>query len=251
MGMRTVSPGFIAVIWISIASVVAYSTAFIVVLFASCRPFKAFWLQIDPVWSRTNSWACYNETAHLFTVTCIGLVQDLIATSLPAWLCWKLQLPLRQKLALNAIFALGYIAAVIAGVRIYFLWRVFYASYDASWEAWYCWLFALLEVLIAAICSSLPAVKVFLRWYDLPSSLAGVMRSLRNSNSHGTRNEQYVSSARPENWHSGDETDKYPLTEHGMYGGSEFRSFPESQTESKSISPLELSLNSEAVACHV
>lgn len=253
MGQRTVSPRFITIIWISIASVIAYSIAFIVVIFVSCQPFKAFWLQVDPVWSKTHPWTCYDEAAHLFAATGISLVQDVIATSLPAWLCWKLQLPLRQKLALNAIFALGYLAAVVAGIRMYFLWRLFHATYDASWEVWYCWLFALLEVLIAAICASLPAVKVFLRWFEIPSTLAGVVRSLKNSHSHGTRNKQSVSSARPEIWRSGDETDKYPLTEYEMYSGSgsEAKSAHGSLKEPKSTSPMELSLHSQTAASHV
>ncbi|KAI9045465.1 uncharacterized protein KD926_008892 [Aspergillus affinis] len=250
MGERTVSPRFITIIWISIASVIAYSIAFLVVIFVSCRPFKAFWLQVDPVWSQTNSWHCYDEAAHLFAATGISLVQDLIATSLPAWLCWKLQLPRRQKIALNAIFAVGYLAAVIAGIRIYFVWRLFYASYDASWEVWYCWLFALLEVLIASICSSLPSVKVFLRWYDMPSSLAGVVRSLKNSHSHGSRNKHSISSARHEYWHSGD-GDKYPLTEYEMYSRSDYKSSPGSLREPKSTSPMELSVDSQTAASHV
>ena len=68
---------------------------------------------------------------------------------------------IKQKLLLNVVFGLGYLAAVVAGIRIYFVYRMFYESYDASWEVWYCWILAMMEVNIAVTCSSLPAVKVF------------------------------------------------------------------------------------------
>ncbi|PWY84998.1 integral membrane protein [Aspergillus heteromorphus CBS 117.55] len=183
MGQRTVSPRFLTVIWISIASVIAYSVAFFVVIFVSCRPFHAFWMEIDPLWSATNPYTCYDEGAHLIAATGISLTQDIIATTLPAILCFRLQMPLRQKLALNAVFALGYLAAVIAGIRIYFVWRMFYDTYDATWEAWYCWILAALEINIAATCSSLPAVKVFFR-----DSVLVAVRSLRHSRSASRSN---------------------------------------------------------------
>ncbi|RAH46155.1 uncharacterized protein BO95DRAFT_495485 [Aspergillus brunneoviolaceus CBS 621.78] len=189
MSQRTVSPRFRALIWVSIGSVVAYSVAFVLALFLSCRPLRAFWRQVDPAWALTHHYRCYDEGAHLIAATSISLAQDLLATTLPAVFCIRLHMRRRQKVALTAVFSVGYLTAVVAGIRIYFLWRMFYASYDGSWMAWYCWVLALLEVALAATSASLPAVKVFFRWYQVPSSLAGKLRSLKlsHSHSHSTR----------------------------------------------------------------
>ncbi|PYH89537.1 hypothetical protein BO71DRAFT_336444, partial [Aspergillus ellipticus CBS 707.79] len=188
MGQRTISPRFLAVIWISIASVAAYSVAFFIVIFVSCRPLHAYWDEVNPVWSATHKYKCYDEGAHLIAATGISLTQDIIATTLPAVLCRRLQMPRRQKVALNFVFALGYLAAVIAGIRIYFVWKMFYRSYDASWMAWYCWILAALEINIAATCSSLPAVKVLFRWYRVGDSVVAAVRSLKHSRS-GSRSQ--------------------------------------------------------------
>ncbi|KAI9929743.1 hypothetical protein ASPWEDRAFT_134264 [Aspergillus wentii DTO 134E9] len=214
MGKRTIAPRFIAVIWISIVSVTAYSVAFLVVIFASCRPFHAFWMQVDPVWSRTAKWQCYDEGAHLIAASAISLVQDIIATILPAILCWNLQMPFRQRMALNAVFGLGFITAIIAGIRIYFICRLFYTSYDASWEVWYCWLFAMLEIVIAATCSSLPAVKVFLRWCQVPSILASYVRSIKYS--HGSSGHKQSVVSQPHEPRCSGETDKFLLAQQAV-----------------------------------
>ena len=63
----------------------------------------------------------------------------------------------------GVVFGLGYLAAVVAGVRVWFLYRMFYVSYDASWDVWYCWVLAMLEVDVAVWCSCLPGVNVFVR----------------------------------------------------------------------------------------
>ncbi|PWY96661.1 integral membrane protein [Aspergillus sclerotioniger CBS 115572] len=162
MGHRTtISRSFLTIIYVSIGSVVAYNIAFLIVIFLSCRPWSAYWMQIDPTYALTQNYHCYDEPAHLIAATAISLTQDIISTTLPAVLCWRLQMSIKQKLLLNVVFGLGYLAAVVAGIRIYFVYRMFYESYDASWEVWYCWILAMMEINIAVTCSSLPAVKVF------------------------------------------------------------------------------------------
>ncbi|PYH29061.1 uncharacterized protein BO87DRAFT_449368 [Aspergillus neoniger CBS 115656] len=165
MGHRTtISPRFLNIIYISIASVAAYTLAFFIVIWVACRPFSAYWMEVDPEYTATHKYTCYNEPAHLIAATFISLVQDIVATTLPAVLCWSLQMRLRQKVLLNGVvFGLGYLAAVVAGVRVWFLYRMFYVSYDASWDVWYCWVLAMLEVDVAVGCSCLPGVNVFVR----------------------------------------------------------------------------------------
>ncbi|GKZ24055.1 hypothetical protein AbraIFM66951_010554 [Aspergillus brasiliensis] len=165
MGHRTtISPRFLNLIYLSIASVAAYTFAFFIVIWVACRPFSAYWMEVDPVYNTTHQYKCYNEPVHLICATFISLLQDIAATTLPAVFCWGLQMRLRQKVLLNGVvFGLGYLAAVVAGVRVWFIYRMFYESFDVSWEVWYCWVLAMLEVDVAVVCSCLPGVNVFVR----------------------------------------------------------------------------------------
>jgi hypothetical protein len=88
-----------AAIWISIYSVVAYSPVFVVVIYVSCQPLNDFWNQINPVWEATHHWKCYNEPVHIIVATIIALIQDVVATTLPAILCWNLRISPREKVA--------------------------------------------------------------------------------------------------------------------------------------------------------
>ncbi|GLA46039.1 hypothetical protein AnigIFM63604_008001 [Aspergillus niger] len=118
MGHRTtISPRFLNIIYLSIASVAAYTLAFFIVIWVACRPFSAYWMEVDPEYTATHKYKCYNEPVHLITATFISLLQDIVATTLPAVLCWGLQMRLRQKVLLNGVvFGLGYLAAVVAGL---------------------------------------------------------------------------------------------------------------------------------------
>ncbi|KAF7593768.1 hypothetical protein BBP40_010944 [Aspergillus hancockii] len=165
MGFRSISRGFMATIWISVYSVVAYSVAFVAVIYVSCQPLNAFWNQINPVWEATHHWKCYNEPVHIII----------------------LRISPREKLALGSIFVVGYLTPVIAGVRLYFIVRLYYVSYDASWTSWYCWMLAMMEVLIAITCSSLPAARVFFSRYkmyvDVVGTAWGIKEALSRSRS--------------------------------------------------------------------
>ncbi|KAB8254856.1 hypothetical protein BDV32DRAFT_142559 [Aspergillus pseudonomiae] len=165
MGFRSISRGFMLATWISIYSVVGYSVAFLAVIFGSCQPLHAYWNQIDPLWRESHTWECYNEAAHIIVATVVALIQDAVVTTLPAILCWNLRISFREKIALGSIFVVGYLTPVIAGIRLYFIVRLYYFSYDASWTSWYCWMLAMMELLIAITCSSLPAARVFFNQY--------------------------------------------------------------------------------------
>ncbi|KAE8334176.1 hypothetical protein BDV24DRAFT_173952 [Aspergillus arachidicola] len=157
---------YVVIVWVGLASVLLSTLAFTLVIFLSCRPLSAFWYQVDPAWIKAgHTYNCYNEPAHLLVFSAIGTFHDIMATTLPVFLCWNLQLPFSRKVALNSIFVVGYVVCLVSGLRIYAIYRVFYASYDVPWETWYVLLWTILEVLIAAICANLPACRIFITHY--------------------------------------------------------------------------------------
>jgi hypothetical protein len=165
---RSITKSFRVATWLNIVAIAIFSVAFVIVLFTACTPFTAFWYQFDISKQLTGyAYHCWiDESADLLSASIISAVQDAIAAFLPTILYWNLMIPRRQKIALGAIFALGYLVCIVAGVRSYFVWRTFNSPlYDSTWESWPAWLLCVLEVQLGAIVASAPALKVFLSHY--------------------------------------------------------------------------------------
>ena len=165
---RSITRSFRYATWINIVGIAIFVVAFTVVLFTACDPFAAFWYQFD-ITKQISGYAyrCWvNEGANLLSASIISAVQDAITAFLPTILYWNLHIPQRQKIALGAIFALGYMVCIVAGVRSYYVYRIFNDPlYDSTWESWPAWLLCMVEIQLGTICASAPALKVFLSHY--------------------------------------------------------------------------------------
>ncbi|KAJ4305542.1 hypothetical protein N0V90_001073 [Kalmusia sp. IMI 367209] len=164
MGFKSVSNVFRITTVVSLVSVVLFTTGYLFALFFSCSPLHAFWDQLNLAKVAGGfEYRCGNEFAHLLSAGIISTVQDFIATTLPAILCWNLQISLKQKIALYACFGFGYLVTIISAVRCYFTSYIFLDTYDVPWYAWYAWMLTALEVGIGTVSASIPALKVFLK----------------------------------------------------------------------------------------
>jgi hypothetical protein len=107
----TISNRFLCVVYAAIAFVVIYFIIFWINLFIGCRPFNAFWNQVNLFWVAANKgkYQCINEPANLLAAAIISVIQDFIACGVPTILFWKLRIPKRQKIALAAIFGVGFL----------------------------------------------------------------------------------------------------------------------------------------------
>lgn len=117
-------------IWAAIAFTALWSGAFVLSCFLKCRPFWGYWEAFSPTPSRTYD--CIN-TSSLNTMSgAFGIFGDIYAIVLPFGLTWRLQMPKRQKLALNGIFAMGIIilAASIVRTIVSSIWL----SLDLYWN---------------------------------------------------------------------------------------------------------------------
>ncbi|KAG9189347.1 hypothetical protein G6011_06215 [Alternaria panax] len=185
---RSITRIFRIATWTSIIAIVLFSIAFLLVTFTACSPFSAFWDQFDVAKQLAGySYHCWvDEYADLLAASIINAVQDAIAAFLPTLLYWNLQIPRRQKIALGAIFALGYLVCIVAAVRSYYVYRIFNQPlYDATWESWPAWLLCVLEIQLGAICASAPALKVFFMHYF--KVVATIYGSSRGTHSNGKK----------------------------------------------------------------
>jgi hypothetical protein len=107
----SISNGFRYAVYAAITFVLLYFVVFLINLFIGCRPFNAFWNQVDIVWNADHmgTYHCFDEPANMTGAAIISVIQDFIACGMPMILFWKLRLPRKQKIAMGAIFAVGFL----------------------------------------------------------------------------------------------------------------------------------------------
>lgn len=129
---NSLSRTFIHLVWASIAFVIAYMITFIFTVSFHCSPTSAFWYELSPAWVAAHSYHCNNEGANLLAASVISVLQDFVAALLPIVLFWRLQIPIRQKIVLAAIFAVGFFLCITGILRIYYIHQIFYTTYDVT-----------------------------------------------------------------------------------------------------------------------
>ncbi|KAL4788075.1 hypothetical protein BJX76DRAFT_367792 [Aspergillus varians] len=163
--------------------VVAISCAlFVIISIFQCRPIHAYW-DLDPQYP----YHCLNDGAAVFSASVINIFTDILTTTLPMPLIWKLKLPTRQRLAVIAIFGLGIIVDVAGSFRTVYVWKSMIVSHDTTWEGWPVLLAGIVEINLGLICASTPALRPLVNFY--------VPRLLGSSSPYGynrkTRSKSY------------------------------------------------------------
>jgi hypothetical protein len=131
-----------------------------------CQPISAFWDQVNAAKIlKGYKFHCFDEGADVVVASIISAAQDFITAILPSFLYWNLKIPIRQKVALFAIFAIGYGVVALGALRAYYSWRTFYATYDVTWSTWDSMLTMMLELHIGALCANAPSLKLFFKHF--------------------------------------------------------------------------------------
>jgi hypothetical protein len=191
---RSVSPFFRWIMRIMIVVVGGYTLAFVLVLVFTCSPIEAYWLQVDFRYYLQDSYhyTCLNEGADVVANGIVTTVQDLIVAFLPTLLCWKLQMPVRQKFALYGIFAISYSTVVIGCLRSYSTYQIYFKTYDVTWIACDSFLYALLELHIGAMCANVPALKVFFKQLMTSERVTKLISSRSSKSRSNGSSQQHV-----------------------------------------------------------
>ncbi|KAI4728928.1 hypothetical protein E4T49_03374 [Aureobasidium sp. EXF-10728] len=99
------------IVWVVIVSVVISQILFTILLSAGCRPIAKQW---DP----SIPGKCLNALPIYFALGGTSLGWDLIIIVLPFPILRRLQLDLRRKLALLAVFSLGFFVTIVQAIRL-------------------------------------------------------------------------------------------------------------------------------------
>jgi len=164
LGVNKVTPKFLLAVRFAIFMVLFYCVVWTVLCFRQCTPFKAYWEQFNIPWRlEGHPFSCLDEGANTLSNTVFSTICDFIAFLLPLSLLWRLQISKKQKMALGGVFSVGLLVCVVGIVRIVYITRLYYFTYDATWEAYHVYGATAFELLLATICASAAALKIFFR----------------------------------------------------------------------------------------
>ncbi|KNG50336.1 hypothetical protein TW65_02271 [Stemphylium lycopersici] len=113
----------------------------------TCVPIRAYWQILE------------QPTATCIDNKTINIVTDLLVAFLPVRVIWRLQIVKRQKYALMGILTIGWFVCVVSFLRLHALTVLaehptdnsYYSAPTAYWSA--------IEMNLAIVCASLPALK--------------------------------------------------------------------------------------------
>lgn len=160
LGIQNITPRFNWAVRVSIGLVLSYWLIWTILILCQCSPFEAYWFQFVPSWVATHKYSCLNEGANTLSNTIVSTVTDFIAFMLPSSLLIKLQISRKQKLAFLSVFAVGLLVCIVGIIRIYYITNLYYHTYDVTWVAYHVFGATAVELLLAVICASAPALKV-------------------------------------------------------------------------------------------
>jgi hypothetical protein len=196
LSSRAVSPVFRWIMRTMIVVIVCYTIVFIVVLSFTCQPFSAWWDQVNfamRLLPGGYQYHCLNEGADVVANGIVATVQDFIVATLPTILCWKIQIPIRQKIALYAIFMVSYSTVAIGALRTWTTYRIYFDTYDVTWVANDTFLFSLLELHIGTMCANAPSLKVFLKQVATSERVAKLISSRSSKSGSNGSNRKHPS----------------------------------------------------------
>jgi hypothetical protein len=106
-----ISPRFTRIIHVAIGFMILTTIGLIIVPFVGCRPLNSYWNLVDPEWRKTHisgvDYSCINEPAYLISASSLSILMDFVTWLMPMPLLWMSNLPLRQRISMILLFALG------------------------------------------------------------------------------------------------------------------------------------------------
>ncbi|GAB7350189.1 hypothetical protein MBLNU459_g0851t1 [Dothideomycetes sp. NU459] len=119
-----------------------------------CAPARKFW---DPSVSGT----CQDKFPNFFANAGLSIVTDLILIIMPMPFLKSLRLPIRQKIAVMFVFALGSFVCIVSFIRLRYLSRIAHSK-DPTRDNVNAATWSVIEINVGIVCASLPPLKAFL-----------------------------------------------------------------------------------------
>ncbi|KAK0100506.1 hypothetical protein ONS95_008453 [Cadophora gregata] len=129
------------------------STGWVILQFFNCKPLRSFW---EPV-SNFKCWPRDVTLIYGWFTACVFILMDFILATMPLKLIRTLNRPLREKILIGCLMAMGLIATIIAGIKTKTFKNVYLGdplstTVDSS-------MWAKLEELVGIIAACMPCLK--------------------------------------------------------------------------------------------
>ncbi|KAH6723368.1 hypothetical protein BKA61DRAFT_10012 [Leptodontidium sp. MPI-SDFR-AT-0119] len=138
--------------WASIALVALYGVETVITAILACIPVGTFWLGGGKCMSRKFIW---------FFNAAFNILTDIIILALPMPVLSSLRLPIKQKIGLMFVFALGGFVCLVSVLRLHSLYVVS-TSDDLTWDNADTAIWSNIEVATGIICACMPATKALI-----------------------------------------------------------------------------------------
>ncbi|KAF2222000.1 hypothetical protein BDZ85DRAFT_185945, partial [Elsinoe ampelina] len=122
-----------------------------------CTPIKSYW-------TLSIAGKCLSRPAVWYSNAAINIATDIAIFVLPMPALYHLHLPMKQKLALMAIFALGAFVVLVSILRLPEL-HMLVASHDPLYDGAAIAYWSNVELCVGVICASLPTLRAFAARY--------------------------------------------------------------------------------------
>ncbi|KAL4891843.1 hypothetical protein BDV59DRAFT_59238 [Aspergillus ambiguus] len=136
---------------IMLGIVAAQATSFVLVAAFQCQP-------IDKAWASTKPGKCVNINVFYLANAALNILTDLMTYTLPLGVIFKLQMPVKQKVALAMILCLGLFACVSSIIRITYI-PAMLTSADATYAISGAMYWSVIEINVGILASSIPSFK--------------------------------------------------------------------------------------------
>lgn len=134
---------------------VAYTIAFFFATTFQCTPVSYAWTQ----WDGLHEGTCSDIHLQGWIAAGVNIVLDAIVMVLPLKHLAGLNMNLKRKLMVMAMFSVGIIVIVISALRLYTL-AYFAKSQNITWDYFEAGYWSLLEIDVSIICGCMPAHRL-------------------------------------------------------------------------------------------
>ncbi|CAE7031388.1 hypothetical protein P3342_006613 [Pyrenophora teres f. teres] len=152
-------------IWGNIAFCIATSLSSVLGTIFICSPVSAYFQGWSESIKAPVPVVCGDQGALFIVFSVISCIQDFVICTLPVFLVRHLQMPQRQKIAICGILGLGILSSVCGIIRAYHASRTYHYPTKVSHCSYWGYFWTTIEVQLAVICASAPAMKNFFNHY--------------------------------------------------------------------------------------
>ncbi|KAL3477300.1 hypothetical protein BJX99DRAFT_246267 [Aspergillus californicus] len=152
------SRGFQSAVWTLVFIAAAYNVASVLANLFSCTPVAKTW---D---SSITSGSCMNRPVFYFANAGLGIFTDFATVLVPVPWLRRLQMPMRQKIAVGCILAMGCFVGVVSCIRLSSLY-ILLKDDDLTWDTTNALMWCVIELNLGITGGCVTAMRPFARRY--------------------------------------------------------------------------------------